>query len=219
MNKLIVVATSHELDWLIKAGTCNLIDSNRGFIKQGEFKIPFVVTGMGISNTLLNLPFFLKEYRPELIINTGIGGSTSEKLPIYKTYSVESDCYADMAIIRDNQTIFLHDDGTAASQAQVFFSDIDISKYLKDTEGVQGVTVSSFYNLPLSERPEIYRKNNNCIESMEGASVFQVANMLHVKVCALRTVSNFVWQKQSEWDTAKAVEINNKELVKLLNTL
>lgn len=219
MNKLIVVATSHELDWLIKAGTGSLIESNRGFIKHNELKIPFVVTGMGIPNTLLNLPFFLKEYQPEILINIGICGSTTENLPVYKTYSVESDCYADIAIIRNNQTIFLHDDGTAASHAQVFFADIDITNYLKDTEGVKGVTVSSFYNQALDKRPEIYQRNINCIESMEGAAVFQIANMFQVKVCSLRTVSNFIWQNQSEWDTYKAVEINNKELMKLLNAL
>lgn len=219
MNKLIVVATSHELNWLIKNAKCNLIETNRGFIQHNALKIPFVVTGMGISNTLLNLPLFIKEYQPELIINSGICGSTTKKLEVYKSYSVESDCYADIAIVRENQTIFLHNDKTAASQAQAFFSDIDISKYLNEVIGIKGVTVSTFYNLPLHERPKIYQINKDCIETMEGAAIFQIANMFQIKACALRTVSNFVWQKQSEWDTAKAVENNNKLLLRLIDAL
>jgi futalosine hydrolase len=219
MKVLIVAATIFELGWFSESGVIRPSTEHCGNIVLNNISIPYAITGMGVVNTLINLPQIIYEEQPDLLINVGLCGSAMDTFILNRTYALESDCFADVSIIREDKHLFLHSDGTAASEPEVVFPSFNISQHIFEIESVPGITVSSFYNVELSKRPGIYSHFNTVLESMEGAAVFRISEGFGIKVCGLRTLSNYVWQNVNEWNIPESVKANNMSLMKLLNVI
>lgn len=217
MNALVVVATQVELQWLFSKGIAEKQDETRGIIRIGEKIFNYVIAGMGIVNTISNLIDFINNEKPSAIINIGLCGSSGIEYPLLETYLIASDYFSDLAIIRKNEILYLHSNSILNNSPELFYPSINLSKKI-NLNSVAARTVSTYYNMQIESRPELYFSNSPFIETMEGAAVFSIANKMEIPVCALRTVSNYLGDSPESWDIPAAVEANNRELIKLLST-
>ncbi len=197
---------------LITAATERELLAVKNLDHSENFEIDFLLTGVGSAITVYSLMKYLRNNKPDYIVNVGIAGSFSPEYLIGDALVVAEDTFADLGIEERSGFMNVWEYGLMASSEFPFENGIiscepllaDLLRpYFKMVKGIT-VNTASGNEKTIQEYIEKYKPD---IETMEVAAVLYVGRMEKIQVIALRTVSNLVEPRDREkWDIEKALK-------------
>lgn len=203
MKILIVAATEQELSLL----------------KRNNFtNVHFLVTGIGIASTIINLMEELSKNNYDFILNVGIAGSFLDSLKIGAIVHVLKDSFGDLGFENGNSFIPLSL-FNSSEKKEITFENIDYFSKINHAQTVSAITVNctSGSIQTIESRKKIFKAD---IESMEGAAFFSVCSRKTVPYAQIRSISNFIEKRNPEnWNIKLALEQLNIEVIDILNYL
>lgn len=210
MNILIVSATEKEI-----FPTLNKIKS----FNQDNLEVDILVTGIGAVFTSYLLTRKLSEKEYDLIINAGIAGSFNPDLNIGDTVYVESDQFADLGFEDKDKFYTVFEKGFVAKDQFPFKNALLENPYEFnfDLKKVSSITVNTTHGCKKST--DLFKNKFNAdIETMEGAAFFYVCLNEGVKFLQIRTISNYVEERnEANWNIPLAIKNLNNKLIEIIN--
>lgn len=209
---------------LLCASTKEEIASTIDFIQNKNFnnKIDVLITGVGLTAATYNITKATTKNRPGYIIQAGIAGALDDQLMIGETVVVESDNIGDMGVIQNNVFTTLFDlhlvNGNELPWKNDKLVNFNINQFkIEELKVVSGVTVHEITTS--NERIRYYKeKLGASIETMEGAALHYVGLMENIKFLQVRSVSNYVGERdKTKWDISGAIFNINKQLQNLIS--
>jgi len=219
MKILIVSATENEILPLINSLEANNTTSCE--IKDGNIQVDYLVTGIGSVFTTYQLFRKIHEKEYDFVINTGIAGSFTKKLTIGDVVFVQNEQFADLGIEDKNEFYTLFEKGFMQKNQFPFTDAKLINPYTFDfnIKKVSAITVNTTHGCEKSI--ELFKNKFGAdIESMEGAAVFYVCLSEGVKFMEIRSISNYVEERNaSNWDIPLAINNLNKKLLEIIDKI
>ena len=226
MKILIFMSSLLEMKGILSSFHEDIDESQRLFSKNiGSHIIDFYHSDPGIFSLSYYLTRRLQEVDYDLVINAGIAGSFNEKLSKGTVVQVGSDCFADIGveengIFKDLFNMGLIDSNSFPFRAGNLHEDAGtFATVLSELPRVESVTVNRIISDTESMRKlkEAYQPD---IETMEGAAFFYVCLMERKKCIQLRSVSNFVGERdKNKWDIKGSLTALGEQINILLNDL
>lgn len=213
MNCLVVAATSIELS--------PFLEHLR--VDQKPSDIDVLITGIGLTATTYSLSRQLRIKRPDLVIQAGVGGCFDAAVPLGSVLAIKQEAIADQSVIELNKLKPLFD-LELVPQDQFPFSKgwlVNTSEALKKVrlKKVRAVSVNEITTS--GQKVKFYKETfGPVVESMEGAALHYVCLMEKIPFIQLRSVSNYIAERNKKnWNMKDSILNLNKELIKLLNKL
>lgn len=212
MKILIVSATEKEI-----FPTLNKIKS----FNHDDLGVDILVTGIGAVFTTYLLTRKLSEKEYDLVINAGIAGSFNLDLNIGDTVYVQSDQFADLGFEDKDEFYTVFEKGFIAKDQFPFKNALLENPYefAIDLKKVSGITVNTTHGS--KKNIDLFKgKFNADIETMEGAAFFYVCLNEGVKFFQIRTISNYVEERnEAKWNIPLAIKNLNQKLLEITNAL
>lgn len=210
MNKktLIVAATYQELAPTFKQ--FGWLEAN--FVEQPRFDV--LITGVGITATAFALGQQLNDSYSS-VINVGIAGSFDKTILLGSLVNITEDTFSELGAEDGDRFIAIDELGLGKS---MFTSSFTLeNNSIKDLTVVKGITVNTVHGH--SDRIEqLLERLHVKTESMEGAAVFYACERLNIPVLQIRSISNYVEQRNKEnWKIGLAIKNINNWLINYLN--
>ncbi len=153
-----------------------------------------VQCGIGKVNAALCAQTMILRYNPELIINSGVGGSLYEKLTFgdiaiakdLVQHDVDTSPLGDpIGLVSTINKIYFECDSRAVCLIEQIVSEMD------GVNGLIGTIASGDQFIASSERKDFIRKNFSAIAcEMEGGAIAQVCEVAKVKCVVIRAISD-----------------------------
>jgi len=205
---LIVSATQKEIEQTMK-----LLQKN---CEQNITKFDFLITGVGITNTIFSLTDLLKDFDYQLVINIGICGAYNKRLELGQVVEVIEDCFADQYIEKEDKYFTWSEVGITCNTKFPYtengkllpscsISKINLKKVAAITSDTVHASNYSIKNIEKMLSPDI--------ETMEGAAVFYACRKFNMKALQIRAISNYAGTTdRNQWKTELAIENLSKVL-------
>lgn len=213
MQILIVSATVFEVQPLLD----HFAAKQNEPAKQGQHRIDFLHTGVGMTQTAYALTKKLSNTY-DLVINAGIAGSFYRGIMVGEVVQVISDCIVELGAEDDEE--FLKFDELKLPGKNTFSNSSHITtNTLDELKKVMGATVNKVHgnenNISL-----LLKRFDVEVESMEGAAVALVCEQEQIPYLQIRAISNYVTKRNRDaWDIPQAIKNLNTTLVNILNEL
>lgn len=187
-------------------------------------QIRFLVTGVGTGPSMYQLTKCLCTYTPQLVIQAGVAGSLDPKILPGDTVVVASDTFADAGVeenkrFRNLFDLELVDQNVFPWQNGVLYNPYAQWLALPGLQQVQGITVNEISTN--GARIEQYRLQWNAqVESMEGAVLHYACLMEQIPFLQLRSISNFIGERdKAKWKMKEAVHNLNAAINLLIDKI
>ena len=222
MEILVVSATSFEVEPLIHFLKKSGKELDENTFSFNQHSIYFLITGVGLVNTTYQLTKLISKYRPELVLNAGIAGSFDRSIQLGSVFKITKQYFGDLGV----------------EEADKSFTDLFELELVENTEpfknkAIENTAVEAFDFLPNAtcisvnkvhgneESIELIRQKYQAdLEVMEGAAVAYVCTLEKLNYLELRSVSNFVENRNKDnWDIPLAIEQLNKTMIELLTSI
>lgn len=196
MHICIVSATSLELQYL------NHIPKDRHNV---------LITGVGAAATTYQLMKHLVTGRPGLFLQAGIAGSFDEGLPLGQPVIINADRFADLGVHENNQWNDVFDMNLTESAIHPYSNGWLINPHhnllsAANLPIVKSISISEI-TTGAARIKQLKDKYNPAIESMEGAAFHYVCLQEGIPFLQLRTISNYVGERdKSKWQMRLALE-------------
>ncbi|MGC4102016.1 futalosine hydrolase [Ferruginibacter sp.] len=207
MQILLISATPNEIELFINAYT----------------NVDILITGVGAPATLYHLQRRLNKKEYDMVIQAGIAGSFSNDLQLGETVLVKQDTFGDLGA--EEKRIFTPFFNTGLINGHEFpYANgwlINSTALPKNTmlKSVKGVTVNRVSDSFL-QKVQLLDAFDAQVESMEGAALHYVCLLEQVPFLQLRSISNYVGERdKSKWKIKDAFENLNTELTGLIKQL
>jgi futalosine hydrolase len=214
MLLLLVSATDFEIsetiDWL-----------NTRTIPHNVQNPELLITGIGQLQAAYALEKKIMEHRPHLVVQAGIGGSSSKR-DIGHTYAIRSEILGDLGVRGKTGFQSLFDlDLEKPNQPPFQEGKLKNPYYslLSWTALPQkdGITVNEIKSADFAE---FQRNPESVVESMEGAALHYVCLMEKIPFLQIRSVSNLTGERdKTRWKIKEAMENLHESLVILIQKL
>lgn len=209
---------------LLCASTVFEISPTIDYIRNEKLQnIDILISGVGMVATTYALTKKIFDNRPGFILQAGVAGCLDEQLPLSKIVLVENENIGDLGVEQSNQFNNLFD---LKLLEKNFFpwkngklaNEIEVLKTAGLTV-VDGVTVNEITTS--KERVAYYKSELNAtVESMEGAALHYVALQEKVPFLQMRSLSNFVGERdKSKWMMDVAIANLNIELKRIITKI
>jgi futalosine hydrolase len=212
MNCLIVAATAIELTPFLEH-----------YKTTAKKDIDVLVSGIGLTATTYTLSKQIQIKRPDIIIQAGVGGCFDTTIPLGSVLAIKQEAIADQSVIELNRlkTLF---DLELVPQNQFPFSGgwlinkNDLLKKIK-LKKVKGISVNEITTS--AKKIKFYKETfDPVVESMEGAALHYVCLMEKIPFLQIRSVSNYIAERnKKKWDMKGSIINLNKELIRLLQNI
>ncbi len=205
---LIVAATYQEL-----APTFEHFGWTRAnFIEHPRFDV--LITGVGITPTAFAMGLHLNESY-DLVLNVGIAGSFDSTLELGSLVNSIEDTFSELGAEDGDSFISIDELGFGKS---VYTSNFPLDHpLLKNIPRVKSITVNTVHGQTKSIQGLLNRLDVKT-ESMEGAAIFYAAEQMNIPVLQIRSLSNYVAQRNKEhWKIGLAIKNLNLWLINYLN--
>lgn len=214
MNILLCAATVTEITPFLKN------------LRRSDFvpgTIDVLITGIGLTAATYSITKQISIKKPELIIQAGVAGCFNKKIHLGTVVTVSQETVADQGVIETNRfkTIF---DLKLVQKNKYPFSKgwlINKNSILKKSHlrSVKGISVNEITTS--LQKIKFYKQVfNPVIESMEGAALHYVCLMEKIPFIQLRSISNYVGERNKEkWNMKESVINLNRELFNLLENI
>jgi futalosine hydrolase len=216
MNCLVVAATVMEI--------MPFIEQYR--IKRGipaGIEIDVLVTGIGLTATTYSLTRQLQIKRPDIIIQAGVCGCFTTAIPLGSVLAIKQEAIADLGVIEYGQLKTLFDLKLVAQNQYPFSKGwlINKSEVLKKIKlkKVSGISVNEITTS--KQKIKLYSETfNPVVESIEGAALHYVCLMEKIPFLQIRSVSNYIGERNKKnWNMKESIINLNMELICLLEKL
>lgn len=182
-----------------------------------------LISGVGLPSAMYHLQKRMQQIDYDLIIQAGIAGSFNRRLVPGQTLWVKQDAFGDLGT--EEKEIFspVFDSGLADKNEFPFtngwlLNESEVTKKIQ-LNAAKAVTVNKVTDSRLQEQ-QIIRHFDPDIESMEGAALHYVCLQENIPFLQLRTISNYVGERdKTKWKMKEAIMNLNTELIKLINEL
>lgn len=207
MQILLLAATEQEIGPFTNAGT----------------GIDVLISGVGLPTAMYHLQKRMQQLDYDLIIQAGIAGSFNRNIALGKTLWVKQDAFGDLGTEEKENFLPVFNTGLADKDEFPFtngwlLNESDVTKKIQ-LNAAKAVTVNKVTDSRLQEQ-QIIKHFNPDIESMEGAALHYVCLQENIPFLQLRTVSNYVGERdKTKWKMKEAIMNLNTELLKLINEL
>ncbi len=185
--------------------------------------VDVLITGIGVPSTLYHLQKRLHQVDYDFVIQAGIGGAFTTGLHLGETVLIKEDTFGDLGA--EEKNIFTTFFNTGLIDVNEFpFTNgwlINNSGLPKNThlKKVKAVTVNKVSD-SLLQKKQLVDVFNAQIESMEGAALHYVCLQENISFIQLRSVSNYVGERdKTKWVIKEAIENLNTELSILMKQL
>jgi len=211
MNCLLVSATAFEISpFLAKYRSAD----------QAGINMDVSVTGIGLISTVYSLMKQISIKKPDIIIQAGIGGCFDKNIALGSVLAVKKDTIADLGVIEQRELKTLFDMGFIKPNRHPFSNGwlVNREKVLKSVR-LKKVSAVSVNHITTSRSiiDEYRKKFDPVIESMEGAALHYVCLLEKIPFLQLRSVSNYVGERnKKKWLIKESIENLNNELSNLL---
>jgi futalosine hydrolase len=182
-----------------------------------------LITGVGSLATVYSLIRQIDRHRPDVIIQAGIAGCFTGRLP-GEVFVVGEEVLADQGVWEDGRFKSIFDMKLADPDASPFSGGLLMNPYkellnLPSLESVRGITVNEITTDPA--RIGWHQQNMApVVESMEGGGLHYVCLREKIAFVQLRSVSNEIGVRdKTKWDIKKAIANLNQQLIALLKKL
>ena len=183
--------------------------------------ISFVITGVGMLATAVNLSKIIYEQQPDFIIQAGIAGCFDLSIPLGKTVLVEEEFLGDLGVEENGKWKDVFDLKLISPNTKPFKkkgitnAQIKLLNYL-DLQTLKSVTVNQI-STDKNHIQQLKKKYNPCIETMEGAALHYVCNLYQIPYLQIRSISNYIGERdKSKWKIKLAIDNLNTNLVKYI---
>lgn len=199
------------------------------FLKQlhtGDFhklKMDVLVTDIGLTATTWSLTKQINLKRPDLIIQAGVGGCFDTSIPLGAVLAIKKETIADQSVVELDKLKTLFDLKLVPQNQYPFTKGwlVNKNEALKKVrlKKVAGVSVNEITTS--KQKVKFYRDTfNPVVESMEGAALHYVCLMEKIPFLQLRSVSNYIAERNKKnWNMKESIINLNKELINLLHKL
>jgi futalosine hydrolase len=191
--------------------------------KKSPVDIDVVITGIGLTATTYSLTKQVALKRPGIIIQAGVGGCFDTRIPLGSVFAIKQEAIADQSVIELNKLKTLFDLDLVPQNQFPFQKGWLINKndILKKTKlrKVKGVSTNEITTS--KEKLQFYKAAfDPVVESMEGAALHYVCLLEKIPFIQLRSVSNYIAERNKKnWNMKESIINLNNELVHLLNKL
>jgi futalosine hydrolase len=226
MKILVVSATRLEIRNILDALTS--LHKEDDFLSHSRFRgmeTDVLITGIGTTATAYHLGRILKSYDYDLVVNAGICGAFNQDCKIGEVVEVTDEIFSNVGAQSEVgfQTLFELD--LAKPDDPPYVNGMLVNKFSSAPEYRTGLRKSKGSTSDTMHHSEailqqIIEKFHPEVESMEGAAFFYSCLLADVPFLSLRSVSNYVGEKDHKnWNIGLAVKNLNEVLVKFFEHL
>jgi futalosine hydrolase len=224
MKVLLTSATYFEVK-----STIDYLDKHWHKVAEGRWnsenhEIHLLVMGVGVFNTLYELKNRLNQFSYSLIIQAGIGGSYQKNKPLGKVYYMATERFGDIGLEQKDgsftsifETPLIDRNSFPFKEGVLINPEATLAKFLPVANGITLNTVTGTQGKAekiIEKYPEVE------IENMEGASFFYVCLKENIPFMSIRSISNYVEDRNKEhWKMEEAIESLNKTVSDLLEII
>ena len=207
MRILLIAATANEMELFINAYS----------------NVDILITGVGAHAALYHLQKRLYKQDYDFVIQAGIAGSFSPEIPLGETVLIKQDTFADLGAEEKRVYTTFFSSGLINGHEFPYANGwlINATSLPKNTtlRSVKGVTVNKVSDSFL-QKLQLIDAFDPQIETMEGAALHYVCLMERIPFIQIRSVSNYVGERdKSKWKIKLAFENLNTELTNLIKEL
>lgn len=184
--------------------------------------IDVLITGIGLTATMYSLTKYFSLKRPELVIQAGIAGCFDNKIPLASVVAIRQEAIADESVVENKQFKTLFDLKLVSANRFPYKNGWlinDNSSRLQKTTKLRFVKGISINEITTSKQKiDFYQQAFNPVtESMEGAALHFTCLMEKIPFLQLRSVSNYIGERdKKKWRLQESVINLNNELKRLL---
>lgn len=185
--------------------------------------VEILITGVGVPSTIYLLQKKLLQKETDLVIQAGIAGSFTEAIDLGDVVSVKQDTFADIGMEEKEQFTSIFNSGFTDKDAFPFndgwlINSNDLLNSLS-LPTVKGITVNKVSD-SLVQKQQLIKGFAPQVESMEGAALHYVCLQENIPFIQIRSISNFIGERdKSRWKLKSAIINLNEELNKLIDKL
>jgi futalosine hydrolase len=212
MKILIVAATKFEIRPLCDKMTFRSSSGdNLSHFTLADHEVDVLIAGVGIAPTAYHLGKQLSQSEYALAINAGICGSYSDVYSIGKVVNVAEEVFSELGVESAGRFFSLFDvglldpDEPPYREGRLINNSEQKSATLRRLPKTKGITANTVHGDPAG----VVRMNrlfHPDVESMEGAAFFYSCMTAGVPFHQVRSISNFVIERdKSKWDIPAAV--------------
>ena len=208
-KKILIVAATHEE----LAETFDYFGWQREHFMQSAVA-DVLITGVGMTATAFALGKQLNR-NYSLVLNVGIAGSFDKHITLGNLVNITKDTFSELGAEDGESFISLDELGFGQSSfTSNFTSSIDL---IKDLPTVSGTTVNTVHGCT-NRIESLLERLTVQTESMEGAAVFYACHQMNIPVLQIRSISNYVEQRNKDnWKIGLAIKNLNEWLIDFIN--
>ncbi len=207
---------------LVVASTENEISPFISFIKDKR-NIDYIITGIGMVETVYNLTKRLNNTKYDFVLNAGIAGSFSQNNKLGEVVNVTNDMFSEIGTEDGDSFIPLdkmglyENENPIFNQGQIVNKTTFNNKTLNKLKTVKGITVNTIHGNENSIKKTINTFNPD-IETMEGAAFMFVCAKENLPYAQIRSISNYVEKRNKDkWNIPLAIKNLNKTIIDIIN--
>ena len=213
MNTLLISSTANEIKPFL-----NYYRKSNDFFQTDVF-----ITGVGLMNTTYHLLKLIHLKKPGLVVQAGVAGSFEKTLPPATVVIVKKDTVADLGAEENNKLLSVFDLKLEKKNRWPFTNGwlVNKSDEFKKLK-LKKVTAVTVNQVSTSKKMIDYcqKKYKPVIETLEGAALHYVCLNENIPFIQLRSVSNYIGERNKKnWKMKEAITNLNEELLTLFNLL
>ncbi len=210
MKIFVTAATSFEIQPSI-----NMFSSN---------SVQFLVTGIGMLSTAIALTKLVLQQQPDVVIQAGIAGCFNTEMSLGRVFVVNSEIIGDLGVNENGEWQDVFDLKLVDSNSIPFTNKQILNPYLSklNTLALDEVPAITVNEISTNQQriKQLQAKYNPTIESMEGAALHYVCTDLQVPFLEMRSISNYIGERdKAKWQMKEAIANLNETLIILLQQL
>ncbi|MDD2385942.1 MAG: hypothetical protein PHP52_04095 [Bacteroidales bacterium] len=211
MNLLLISATKHEADIIIK--DLGMKQIKPSLYSSSTHKTDLLLTGIGIPATLFSMFTDVDIRKYDIVINIGIAGSFNKNAKIGDILNVSSDSFGDIGINSKNgflsvfKTEFNDKFKNLINNGQILNTS-DFPAFFHALPKCKGVSV----NLP---EAMLYPQTD--VETMEGAAFMLVCKHYKKVFIQIRGISNIIgYTQRKDWDMNTPIKNYSEYIIEFI---
>ena len=180
--------------------------------------ISFHITGVGMLAAAVSLTKLALTLKPDLIIQVGIAGCFDTSIKLGNVVLVKDEILGDTGVEENGEWKDLFQTKFIAPNDAPFTNCRLINQHLSEYNKLQLPAVTALTVNEITTRAERIEQLKALyyplIESMEGAALHYVGNVLNIPYLQIRGLSNYIGERdKSKWKIKEAVEHANRVLI------
>jgi len=180
-------------------------------------EIDFLITGVGMMATAVQLSFALQQKQFDLVIQAGVGGCFDEAKPLGSVFVVSHEVIGDLGVEENGVWKDLFDMKLNSADSPPFVNR-KIPGFMLPVnwrppfEEATAITVNEI-TTQVSRINQLLAKYDPVLESMEGAALHFAGHHYQVPFVQLRAISNYVGERdKTKWRMKEAITNLNESL-------